>query len=287
VATLAAPLKVNLLYHHEVLARLPSAGSPGGLPATVAAKLRRVTLRQALVALLANAGLALSPDPQSGVWVVTRWEEAWAERQPREPDNPWPALRGEAQRYPNLRVQHVPLATLGVALARLAGVDILWPPGFERTGAGPSAAPGERLVSFELREITAAEALSALLRSHGFQLQWDASVRLAWVKRRASEASATSVPPPMELAGLHDPGDAPRPVRSYSEDPLGRVLEDLAAESGLRLAWIGATNPASAWPMVEARLTGRSARETISLLLRNYRLAARAEADGRLSIGPP
>ncbi len=285
LATLAGPLGINLLYHHQVLSRMQSGGLPGALPATVAAKLRRVTLFQALTAVLANAGLALVPDPPSGAFIVMSWEDAWDEgQQPRLP-SVLPAGLGGDPRYSRLYVHQVPLATVGVALARLAGVDLLWAPGIERTGTAPSAAPGERLVSFEVREVTAAQALAALLHSHNLRLDWDASNRLARVLRPAA-VGLGSLSEATRQTLLKDSGDATRKTRTYAEEPLGSVLEGLAGEAGLQLAWDGGLNSTSAWPMIEARLTDRSARETMALLLGNYGLAVLTGEQGGIRVSP-
>ena len=237
--------------------------------------------------MLANAGLALVPRPAQRRFYRDELGKTPGDegQQPRLP-SVLPAGLGGDPRYSRLYVHQVPLATVGVALARLAGVDLLWAPGIERTGTGPSAAPGERLVSFEVREVTAAQALAALLHSHNLRLDWDASNRLA-----RGPAARRGGPRITARGNAPDPAQGLRLTQRGRLAPMPRsrwavCLRGWLGEAGLQLAWDGGLNSTSAWPMIEARLTDRSARETMALLLGNYGLAVLTGEQGGLRVSP-
>jgi hypothetical protein len=165
------------------------------------------------------------------------------------------------------------------ALAREARLNITFAPQAE--------ALLRQTVTLRWRQITALEALSALLNNYGLQLTKDGNAPLSLITAKAPESprSLVGLPGPAEnpsdatnspTAGLKD-GEATLAIVKFDNVDLGEAIKALARQEGLRPV-IAPQAQARLTQSVTAKWSNITARQALQALLDNYGLQWREDS---------
>lgn len=211
VKELARQAGLNLLIDPEALSRLNE-------PITL--DLRQVSGRWLLHALVASRGLELLDDPRTRIHRIRIIRERPAGGAASPGPTPAPPVTLEAPDrpvVPLVQFQDAPLRDTMVALAREAGVPLL----FDPKGAPPPDTP----VSLRLENVRAVDVLQLLAENHRQVLSQLPGCRTVWVSRHR-----LAVP-----AGPRLPRSEPVPVIAFENVPLIDVLRRCAADRHVNL----------------------------------------------------
>lgn len=275
-------LQLNVLFDPALSVSDSGAGQPAAERMTAGGKFRNVSLKQALLALLENEGLALAWDVETTVGRVLTQQHLWEEQhaKTRNPA-PLPQSVSPSDAPGEISLEQLPLDVAMLALGRMAGINMLLAPEIT-TEPGRTSGPASVEVTLTLANVTARQALLGLMANYGFILVWDEETRVGRVltgQRLESDAAA----PAISLEGL--PPSAP-----LDPSPPSFLFEDLLLPNAIlmlaeRAGWKGQVDgdaiPGARapdgkpvpWPRVEARFEGVTARQALLALLRNYHLA--------------
>ena len=157
-----------------------------------------ISARNALLAVLDNYGLRLTVDKSGKALIVAqefKVENLKAEI-PLGRDFPWPAVINEASAaIPLIEFSDVPLTTAVENLARQAGGNYILDP---RIGYGEPEADGhfkiEPQLSLRWEQVTAEEALLAVLNQNCLQLDYNPETEIAKISPKSKGARSIYIP---------------------------------------------------------------------------------------------
>ncbi len=158
-----------------------------------------ISARDALLALLDNYGLQLVYDRNAGTGIITAREPSTVIPRAEIPlarDFPWPAVTNDGDIFiPLIQFNDVPLTTAIENLARQAEVNYMLDPGI---GYGEPDADGhykiEPVLSLNWHNITAGEALLAVLNQNDLQLDYNSATGIAKITPKSKGARSIYIP---------------------------------------------------------------------------------------------